>query len=539
MKKVRQFLVLLLILILCVSLVAGCAQSANKAPTNSKNTQENQTKVKNPDTMVVAYNDQPTTLDPHIAYDPESLQAISQVYEGLVTYKGGTNEVVPQLAERWETSSDGKVWTFYLKKNIKFTDGAPFNADAVKTSFERLLKINQGPAWMFDMIKSIDVVDEYTVRFNLEYAFVPFIHALANPSGPMIISPKAIKEHEENGDLAQNWLRQNMVGTGPYMLESWNMGQDFTLVKNPDYWGGWEGKHVSKVVYKVVQESSSQRLMLESGDADFANAIPRDVIEDLSKNPDITVQVDSTVNLLNLFFNNQRGALKDKRVRQAMAYGFSYDDCIKGVFNNLGKRMQGPLPPGMWAHDSTIKPYEKDVEKAKKLLEEAGYPGGKGLKFTIMVETGSEDYKKVAELFQSDMKELGIDISIQVLAWATIKDMLASAETAPDMFISGFYPDYLDPDNVLYALYSSRTIGSINESFYTNPQVDQLLEEARRSTDLAHREELYKRAQQIINDDCPAIFILVRDNITTMRSWVKGFVFHPILVNRYYFMYKE
>ncbi len=116
MKKVRQFLVLLLILILCVSLVAGCAQS-------SKNTQENQTKVKNPDTMVVAYNDQPTTLDPHIAYDPESLQAISQVYEGLVTYKGGTNEVVPQLAERWETSSDGKVWTFYLKKNIKFTRG--------------------------------------------------------------------------------------------------------------------------------------------------------------------------------------------------------------------------------------------------------------------------------------------------------------------------------------------------------------------------------------------------------------------------------
>ncbi|MCR4430031.1 MAG: ABC transporter substrate-binding protein [Tepidanaerobacteraceae bacterium] len=547
MKKQKSLSVLLIILLMCTLLVGGCAQSANKVSESGQTANQSQqtqkesknTEIKNPDTMVIAYDDQPTTLDPHIAYDPESLTAISQVYEGLVTYKGSSSEVIPQLAERWEVTDNGKVWTFYLRKGVKFTDGTPFNAEAVKISFERLLKINQGPAWMFDMIKNIDAVDENTVKFTLSYAFVPFLHALANPSGPLIISPKAIKDHEKNGDLAQDWLRQNMVGTGPYKLESWNMGQDFTLVKNPDYWGGWEGKHVSKIIQKVVQESSSQRLMLESGDVDFANAIPRDVIDQLSKNPDITVQKNKTVNLLNIFFNNQRGALKDKRVRQAMAYGFSYDDCINGVFNGMGTKMQGPLPVGMWSHDDSIKPYEKDVEKAKKLLEEAGYPGGGGLKFTMMVETGAEDYKKVAELFQSDMKNLGIDIDIQVLAWATMKDLLSSPKTAPDMFISGFYPDYMDPDDVLYAMYNSKTIGSINQSFYINKEVDKLLDEARQSTDSSHREELYKKAQQIINEDCPDIFILTRDNITTMRSWVKGFEYHPLLVNRYYFMYKE
>jgi len=543
-KRAKSLLVFTVILLMCVVFIGGCAKSANKASeggqTADQGQQESQNaEVKNPDTMVIAYEDQPTTLDPHIAYDPESLTAISQVYEGLVTYKGSTSEIIPQLAEKWDVTDNGEVWTFYLRKDVKFTDGNPFNAEAVKISFDRLLKINQGPAWMFDMIKSIDVVDDYTVRFTLSYAFVPFLHALANPCGPLIISPKAIEDNEKNGDLAQDWLRQNMVGTGPYKLKSWNMGQDFTLVQNPDYWGGWEGKHVSKVIHKVVQESSSQRLMLESGDADFATAIPRDVLDQLSTNPDITVQQNKTVNLLDIFFNNQRGALKDKRVRQAMAYAFSYDDCINGVFNGMGSKMQGPLPAGMWSHDDSIVPYDTDVEKAKQLLEEAGYPGGKGLKFTMMVETGAEDYKKVAELFQSDMKNLGIDIDIQVLAWATMKDMLSSPDTAPDMFISGFYPDYMDPDDVLYAMYNSKTIGSINQSFYVNKEVDALLDEARQSTDDSKREELYKKAQQIINEDCPDIFILTRDNITTMRSWVKGFEYHPLLVNRYYFMYKE
>lgn len=543
MKRFRSTLIVLLALLLCLSLVTGCAESANKAGNqeepDKKTEEQPQQTVKNPDTIVYAFHEQPTTLDPHIAYDPASFIALCQIYESLVTYNEGSNEIVPQLAEKWEASNDGKEWTFFLKKGVKFSDGTPFNAEAVKFSFDRLLTINQGPAWMFEMITAIDVLDEHTVKFTLEYPFVPFMHALANPAGPLIVSPKAAKDNEKDGDLGQAWLKQNAVGTGPYMLERWNIGQDLVLVKNPDYWGGWEGKHVDRAVIKIVQESASQRMMLESGDVDFASAIPLDVIDRLELDTDITVLKNDTANLLNIFFNNQRGAMKDKKVRQAMSHGFSYDDCISGIFNNMGTRMRGPLPAPIWAFDETIKPYDKDIEKAKELLKEAGYPEGKGLKFTMMVETGAEDYKKVAELFQSDMKALGIGIDIQVVAWATIKDMLSSPETAPDIFISGFYPDYLDPDNVLCAMFHSDSIGQINQTFTTIKEVDDMLSEARRSTDSNRREELYKKVQQILNEEAVNIFILIRDDITTMRSWVKGFKFHPIVSPRFYYMYKE
>ncbi|HYE82118.1 MAG TPA: ABC transporter substrate-binding protein [Clostridia bacterium] len=546
MKKSRSLLSVLLVIILVLASITGCAPAANKANQEAAPAAGEAAPaaavtapaVKNPDTMIYATTEQPSTVDPAIAYDPESLVVTSQAYEGLVTYEQGGSQIKPMLAESWESQDNGKIWVFHLRKGVKFHDGEPFNAEAVKASFERMLKINEGPAWMFDMITKVEAVDENTARFTLAYPFVPFLHALAQPAGPAIISPKAITGHEVNGDLAKDWLKQNMAGTGPYRQTAWNIGQDFTMDKFDEYWGGWDGKHVSKIIFKTTPESNTQRLMLENGDADFAESVPRDALTTMSANKDLALEQHNTLNLLGIWLNNQRGALKNKLVRQAIAYAFNYKDAIS-IYNNMGTKMQGPLPQGMWAHDSSIVPYDTDVEKAKALLDEAGYPGGKDLKFTIQVETGADEYKRIAELFQQNMKEIGIQVDIQVLAWATIKDMLAAPDTASDMFVSGFYPDYMDPDDVLNASYGSKQIGSINQCFYINKEVDKLLDTARQTTDAAVREPMYKEIQQIINGDAPVVWILLMDSNVAKRAWVKGFVYHPLLSYNFYQMYKE
>jgi len=231
--------------------------------------------------------------------------------------------------------------------------------------------------------------------------------------------------------------------------------------------------------------------------------------------------------------------MADKKVRQAMAYGFSYDDAINGVYSGMASKMTGPMASGMWGYDDTLVPYTYDVNKAKQLLSDAGYANGGGLKFTLLVETGADDYEKVAEVFQGNMADLGIKIDIQRLAWATMKDMLSKPETSPDMVISGFYPDYADPDDVLYLQYNTTQIGNINYCLYSKPETDKLLEQARKITDNAQRTAIYKQIQQIINDDCPMLYVLVKDGITTKRVWVKNYVFNPLLEKTYYRMYKE
>lgn len=532
MKKTRILIALIVTLVTALSILGGCTKSTNQ--TSGQAPAAATGGAKNPDIFVIASDSEPTLLDPHIAYDPMSSDAIMQSYESLVIFKDDTSEVIPFLAKSWDVSSEGRVWTFHLRDDVKFSDGTQFNAEAVKVNFDRLLSINQGPAWMYDMITKTEVVDNFTVRFNLEYPYASFLYAIASGDGALFISPKAIKDNEVNGDQAMGWLRDHMVGTGPYVLDSWVIGQGWSMSKNPNYWRGWTGNHASRIELKVVKESASRMLMLENGDADFAENITRDTLGQLSGNPDVKIIQKPSINVLNICLNNQRGALKDKRVRQAMSYAFSYDDAVFGIYTGRASYQTGPMASGVWAFNPNVVRYKTDLDKAKKLLAEAGYANGGGLKFTCQVETGADDYAKVVELFQADMAKIGITINIQVLSWATMEDMLASAETAADMFITGVYPDFPDPDNALYQQFHSSGIGNINQSFYINPEADKLLDSARRTVEDDKRLEDYHKVQMIINEDAPCVFILVRDMIVTYRSWVQNYIYNPFVRRQYY-----
>jgi peptide/nickel transport system substrate-binding protein len=197
-------------------------------------------------------------FDPATNNSTTTARGIRAAYEGLVRYKGGSAEIEPVLATSWTVSRDRKAYTFKVRPHVTFHDGTPLNAAAVVFSFERLLKLNKGPAALFaDKIDSITALDDMTVVFALKKPWAPFLASLAVSKGPLIVSPSAVKANDKNGDAGQDFLKTQMAGTGPYKLESFDKGGALVLAKNENYWRGWAGHHVDKVVYQYVKEARS------------------------------------------------------------------------------------------------------------------------------------------------------------------------------------------------------------------------------------------------------------------------------------------
>ncbi|KNA39401.1 hypothetical protein ERYG_05760 [Escherichia coli M114] len=227
------------------------------------------------DMLVIGKAADPQTLDPAVTIDNNDWTVTYPSYQRLVQYKTdgdkGSTDVEGDLASSWKASDDQKEWTFTLKDNAKFADGTPVTAEAVKLSFERLLKIGQGPAEAFPKDLKIDAPDEHTVRFTLSQPFAPFLYTLAN-DGASIINPAVLKEHA--ADDARGFLAQNTAGSGPFMLKSWQKGQQLVLVPNPHYPGN--KPNFKRVSVKIIGESASRRLQLSRGDIDIADALPVD-----------------------------------------------------------------------------------------------------------------------------------------------------------------------------------------------------------------------------------------------------------------------
>lgn len=534
-----KWFVLGIALLVVSLLVAGCGA---RKPAESGGTPP-AAQVKNPDRLVVLIGDDPGSLDPAESMDPFTTAVYSASYETLVRYDAEKGEVKPLLADSWSVSPDATEYVFKLHPGIKFTDGTELTAEAVKTSFDRLIQMNKGPAYMYASVKKIEVVDPLTVKFVLKSPFAPFLYVLAQPAGGVAISPKAIAEHDQ-GDRASGWLRDHMVGTGPYVLDNWVRGQQIILKQNPNYWRGWEGKHVKEIAIQVVKEQSSQRLLLEQGDADIlgdmaAPRIPLSEFDKVSQLPGVKVTEYSGSSELIIGINCLRGPTKDVRVRKALTYALDYDGIIKSIYFGHARPAQGPIPYGLWSHDASLPVFKQDLEKAKQLLAEAGYPkGGFTLKFTV---EPNENYLKIAQAFATTLAGLGIKVDIQQLPWATELALLQDKDRAPELYITGWYGDYPDPDSYMYPLYHSASWGAngFNLGYYKNAEVDRYIGEAQGISDQARRTELYQKAQKILVEEVPVLWVLNQTAIVAMRDWVKGFHYNPFGSIPYYDIYKE
>lgn len=524
MKRQLAPMVAVLLAVLLVAAVAGCG---SQNPATDKTT------------LRMIHINEPTTLDPAVCYDYGS-QVMMCSYESLVRLKQGTTELEPCLAISWECSPDGLNWTFHLRDGVKFQDGTPMDAAAVKFSYERMLKINQGAAWMFECVDNISTPDAMTVVFALKKPYAPFLYSVAQPCATGIVSPAAVKAHEVNGDMAQGWLRTHTAGTGPYLVSQWVPGQQVELTRHKDYWRGWNGNHFQKIVFLIVKEASTQNMMIEKGQADL-NADIADLtnVAEVAKTPGVRLDISDSLVMHYITLNTQHKPLDDVRVRQALAYAVDYEKVLSEFYNGYGQLAQGPVPKGLWGHDDSLPMYKLDLDKARALLAEAGQ--SKGFKLRLVYESGNDTMSRIAQHLQANLKQLNIDLQIEGLTRATIMDQFKSPDTAPDMRIDHWTVDYADPDDYLTALYTTAAFSPHggNRSFYSNPQIDQMAEQANRMSDQSQREQVFKQMQQIIVRDCPSIWLVQPKKLTLLRDNVKNYTYFPSIWDYWYEMYKE
>ena len=481
----------------------------------------------NKDTLVVASGADAVTLDPGVSFDGQSPLLWRNVYEALLDYKEDTLEFVPLLAESFATSDDQKNYTFKIRKGVEFTDGEVLNAAAVKFNIERQIKVKQGIAFALSSIASIETPDEFTVVLKLSEPMDGFLSAFAALDTVKMISPKAIKDNEKDGDGAQAWLRDNMVGTGPYIMKSYHQSQQAVFERNPNYWRGWNGDHFQRVIVKYIHEASTQRLLLEQGEIDVALYLPDDVVESLDGKPNITITNVPSFNLYYLALNCKKGPTADPKVRRAIAQGFNYDSFINDILRGKAKRAHGAVPSTFVGFAADTPAYTYDVEKAKKLLAEAGFPNG-GFTLKYIYETGYFWKRPMGELFQANMKALGIAVEIQELSPSAWAGLLSNPETADDAFGLVWWPTLVTPYDYMWSIFHTKAQGNggYNWGYYSNPEFDKLLDTANVEPDEKKRLALYAQAQKLLVEDSPALFVYEKNYRLPMRDTLKGFVFN-------------
>jgi len=327
-------------------------------------------------TALVLVHADPASLrnaDPAVAYDAPSVQTVRAVYEGLVTYKGSGAEIEPVLATSWESLNSGMVWRFHLRRGVKFHDGTAFDANAVKFSLDRFLKIGKGGAGNFQPFlnsSSIVVVDPSTVEIRLTKAYGPFIETMASEFGPWILSPAAVNAHAKNGDMGGDWLKFHDAGTGAYTIQSVTPGQEVVMVAFKDYWRGWAPDNFTKVIIRTVPETATRRMLLERGDAQLVNRPSPDDADALKRDPKITVYDQPEMRNLWIVLNTRREPLTNKTVRHALSYAFDYRGFVEQAEKGYATQARGPIPSRMWGWDPTLPQYSFDLQKAKTLLAE-------------------------------------------------------------------------------------------------------------------------------------------------------------------------
>lgn len=481
------------------------------------------------DTLIITSCADAVTLDPQASFDGQSPLIWRGVYENLLAYEGSGQEIVPNLAE-YEISPDGLTYTFKLRDGVTFTDGEVLDSAAVKLNIERQQAINLGIAFALKPIAGIETPDAKTVVLKLSEPSDGLLSAFAGMYSVYMISPKAIRDNQKDGDWAQAWLRENMVGTGPYKLRRYVQSQQAVLERNEGYWRGWEGEHLDTVMIRYVKDANSARLLLERGESDIALFLPDDVTESIDGQPGVTVtNIPSTIQYCVILPTNV-APMDDVRVRQAIAYAFDYDGLINSILRGHAKQARGPVPSGFVGFNPNTKQYTRDLAKAKELMAAAGHPdGGFTLKYTY--ETGYWWKRPVGELLQASLKELGIGLEIMELSPAAWNGMMSNPESAKLACCGLLWsPILATPYDFMWSIFDTGAQGpaGYNWGYYSNPEVDKLLAAGASEPDEAKRMEIYARAQELIAEESPAIFLYEKNYRLPMRETIDGFVFNGV-----------
>jgi peptide/nickel transport system substrate-binding protein len=466
-------------------------------------------------TLVMIIESSPTNLDPRVGLDAQSARIDALIFDGLLT-RGDNLNVVADLAERWDIP-DPLTYIFHLHRGVRFHDGRFLTSRDVKWTFESLLqgKIRSTKTSNYRFVERIDAPDDFTVVFHLKEPDSPLLWNLADAA--IGIVPYG------SGDE----MTIHPIGSGPFKFVSGEMDREVVLERNNDYWR--EKAKVSHVRFAVVPDANAQALELRKGSADIAiNAsYTPDTVLTLKQESNLLVEQGAGTRLAYLAFNLRDPILKDVRVRQAIAYALDRRPMIDYLWRGEAQPARSVLPTQSWAYDGDVASYDHDPEKAKLLLDSAGYPAVNGVRFHITMKTSTdENTRLMVAVMQQQLREVGIALDIRTFEFATFfSDVVHGAF---QMYGLRWIGGNEDPDIFEYAFHSSKfPPNGANRGFYSNPKLDALIDQARREVDPNRRKALYAEVQRILADDLPYIDLWYLDNVLVHTRRVQNLKLNP------------
>lgn len=528
MKKGRIWSLAVIMLLVLSTVLAACSGDDNGEKGSSGGSSGGGDGDK---TLVFGRGGDSTSLDPSRTTEGETFKVTINIYETLLTFEDEGTAVEPGLAKEWEASDDGLTYTFELQEGVKFHDGTDFNAEAVVKNFERWAGGNadQFPYYntMFGgfegddghVIESVEADGEHTVVFTLKRPQAPFLKNLAMDMFA-IASPTAI---EEQGD---DDFERNPVGTGPFKFVEWKANDSITVEKFEDYWQ--EGKpKLDKIIFRSIPDNASRLNALTTGEIDLADGINPSDGESIENNQDLQLFERPSMNVGYLGLTVTREPFGDKLVRQAINHAIDKESIIDAFFEGRADVAVNPMPPSISGYNDEIEGYDYDPEKAKELLEEAGFADGFEMELWAMPvpRPYMPDGEKVAEVIQKNLADVGITAKIVSHEWATYLDLAEKGEA--DAFMLGWTGDNGDPDNFIYALLDEDNIGSNNYTYFKHDEMHDLLIEAQTEVDEEKRIELYKEAQEIVHEEAPWVPLAHSIPLLAGAKDITGFLPHP------------
>jgi len=467
-----------------------------------------------PDTLVMIIESSPTNLDPRVGLDAYSERIDSLLFDDLLT-RDQHLSVAPGLAERWEIP-DPKTYVFHLHHGVKFHDGHPLTSRDVKWTFDSLLqgKIRSTKAAAYQFVDRIDAPDDYTVIFHLKQPFATLLWNLSD--GAIGIVP--------HGSGAE--ITDHPMGSGPFRFVSAQQDKEVTIERNDHYWG--QKSKIKTVRFMVVPDTTTRALELRKGSADIAiNALTPDMVLTLQRESNLqTLRAPGTV-LGYLAFHIRDSILKDARIRQALAYAIDRRPILEYLWRDFARPANSILPPESWAYNGDVPHYEHNPERARELLRQAGYPEVNGVRFHLTMKTSTEESTRLmAAVFQQQLREVGIVLDIRTYEFATFFSDVTHGEF--QLYSLRWIGGNEDPDIFEYVFHSEKFApNGANRSYYSNPRVDALIDQARSELDQKTRKKLYAEIQRILADELPYIDLWYQDNVLIHSKRVQGLTLNP------------
>ncbi|MGL5541731.1 MAG: ABC transporter substrate-binding protein [Fusobacteriaceae bacterium] len=466
--------------------------------------------VREKSTVTVVQAAKPKTLDPPLANQVASMTVARQIFNTLVSVDDD-GKLVPEIAEKWEFENPKSI-VFTIKEGIKFHNGEKLTVEDVAFSLERM-RDKAGTRILVEKISGVEIVDSKRVRVLLSDEFSPLLYNLTLSLAGIINKDDTLKRGESEIAIKPN-------GTGPFRLVDWSSGDTLKFEAFNESFKGKPG--VDELIFRVIPEGNSRMIALETGEADIAYNLSPSDIKFIKNNKDLNLINRPSMRTEYVGFNTMKAPFDKKEFRQAVNLVLDREGILSAVYDNAGEPATSMASPSMIGGKPTGD-ISLNVEKAKELLNKIGFVSPVQIK--IITDSNPANIQ-TAQIIQANLKNLGIDLIIEPMEWGTYLERTAKGEH--EMILGGWFPGTSDSDIVFYPLYHSTAKGAAgNRSFYNNPEYDSLVDQARIEIDYEKRNEIYKKAQEILEEDLPIIPIIRKNELIGMKNNISNFIFRP------------